>query len=254
MFNVGSEDKEKLRENMEEIKDLIQNRGDDGETSSSIADRSTPDNAGFDETDISDSTQKDSPTGNTGFGQETEENSFERDNTDDFGRDNITHHNRNEPNMNQTPAQQSRVENARNTIQQNTDVNQQVNNQSQNQSQRNNGIQQTEQTQTGNPLQQSRESNNQREESTTQNNASVTDSSRRGGSQKLFLEVERFEKVKNMIQEMQELTSEIEETSGDLESQIDRERESENQAQQLLDNFSDRKNQVEDVVLDSEEN
>ena len=272
MFNVGSEDKEKLRENMEEIKDLIQGRDEDSseEFEPPQETEPSPQDNGFDsDTEPSNlgSNQNDSvnqveQSGGDGFMEESDEDidSGIQQNSGDAG---FQENNNEEPNMGQDTGNgfgQREQNQGQQSVQ-----NQGSSNQVQQTPQQNN-IEQSNQQQTGNPLQQSaqrqpRDDNQKRNESQVVNSSGMQESNQRNegrpsgsGSQKLFLEVERFEKVKDMIDEMQQLTSEIEDTSEDLESQIDRERESENQAQQLLENFSDRKNQVEDVVLDSEEN
>ncbi len=272
MFNVGSEDKEKLRENMEEIKDLIQGRDEDSSKGFEPPQETetSPQDDGFDsqtgpsnlESNQNNPVNQVEETGGDGFLEETDEeiDSGVQQNSGNAGLQETNNEelntaqntgngfNQQEQNQGQQPVQ-----------------NQGSNNQVQQTPQQNN-IEQSNQQQTGNPLQQSaqqqpRDDNQQRNESQVVNSSGIQEGNQRNegrpsgsGSQKLFLEVERFEKVKDMIDEMQQLTSEIEDTSEDLESQIDRERESENQAQQLLENFSDRKNQVEDVVLDSEEN
>lgn len=227
MFNVGSEDKEKLRENMEEIKNLIQGKEDN--SSQEVPSQDNNELGSIEDNGIAESNLDDNPPLNQSSG-----NNFEPAEQDTSPLED----NQNENNIGTS------IQNDNSGIQNDTNEN----NLGGNTGAGNN-------FNTGQDLD-TPEQNQQFSQDNSTENLSTEDTVNNSPkqSQKLFLEVERFEKVKDMIDEMQQLTQDIETTSQDLEDQIEEERESENVAQQLLDNFDDRKREVEGVVLDSEEN
>lgn len=252
MFNVGSEDKEKLRENMEEIKNLIQGRDQENEpqpasTPSSQNNEESSLGSGIEDSDFDNSQPLGSEAGSA-------DNQLDQSETDspDFGEQDTTPDNDSDQvpeggfgsklesqdnigssqNVSQSPQQSTDLQD--NPVQKDTgnDFNSQ-------ESPPVNSNQNSQVVNSTSPQEPQQPQNHEQRSNT---------------GQKLFLEVERFEKVKDMINEMQQLTEDIETTSNDLEDQINDERESENVAQQLLNNFDDRKREVEDVILDSEEN
>jgi hypothetical protein len=241
MFNVGSEDKEKLRENMEEIKNLIQGKEDNSSQEppaqennelgsiedNGIAESNLDNNPPLNQSSEDEGFQADNSQGDIELDDSQGSTDFSNDNTlQDNSSGNLQQDTSSNNLGNQPPASENSFEPGNNEPEQNL----------------------------GTPNNQNKNQFNQQEkkqEELTTNNPS---SRKQDRSEKLFLEVERFEKVKDMIDEMQQLTQDIETTSQDLEEQIDDERESENVAQQLLDNFDDRKREVEGIVLDSEEN
>jgi hypothetical protein len=240
MFNVGSEDKEKLRENMEEIKNLIQGHGDSSNKQPSTANNPAAVNNNNDRISKGNLDRE---------GGSIEESSFDSGSPLNQSSDNPVNSN--------SPSQTEQI--GQEPVNSSQD-NQSFNPGNTSETSIENNVDQANNTPDFSQQDNSQNSSSVEPKTVQQNSApqgketSFDSRSRRDESQKLFLEVERFEKVKDMIEEMQQLTQDIETTSTDLEEQIEDEKESENVAQQLLDNFEDRKQEVESVVLESDEN
>lgn len=236
MFNLGGDDKEKLKENMEEIKELVNSQEQGGSPSPQ---------------ELMDNSQDSAP--------EPQEDSPDRQT----------------PNLNQQSDSQmnpeSETNNDRSSNSQdsmNQDLNNlqnAINNQSQNnqetesepnlgQSSRNNNFDSSRGLNNNSPSSQnpgSRDSNSSSLSGVKSNSdrPDLSDQHRDDeGSETLFLEVDEFNRVKEMVDEMKYLSREMNDLMENLEGGVDEDRRIESEAQDVIDEFSQRREHIESSI------
>ena len=253
MFDLGKGDKEKLEENMEEIKQLV-NEGQDTQTQ---------------ENNDSEDTENFNPDLDTDNFQQTEEETFSEELNSQNNLQDPSDNPQQIGNTNFNPPQQN---NQQNNIQ-NNQQNPRQNNPSQNQ-QNQRQQDQSRQTQKSSELDQEfkamreeikneissieetqRIQENQRQEpnSETQQQEELETSQEmeKESFEKpdpLFLEVENFEDIKQMVEEMHYLTSEMDDVMQHLEAGIKEDKSTVTEANQILKEFQSRSQQIQNTL------
>jgi len=239
MFDLGSGDKEKLEENMEEIKKLV-NEGNQGNQEETLEDEIEPE-----------------------FNQEQETESFQTDNTNQF-KDNLQQgqNSLNQSQNNQQPVSQQPIQDNQNMEEQPIQDNQNIQEQP---------VQDSMNAEEGsNDVTLDREFQEMQEElrneiTSIKNQQDLHQSQRQHKTQQerqesveeeisaepnleenpLFLEVDRFEEIKNMVEEMHYLTNEMNDVMQHLEAGIQEDQETSTEAQQIIQEFEARREKIQ---------
>lgn len=215
MFNLGSNDKEKLKENMEEIKNLVNNQ-----QSSEEVQEDEESGQNQEQPDFSQMNQE--AAENNQFNQsldQTNEQSNIPETEPPQNNDFPNNENDGKELGGQSTQQTSAFSN-------NPQMNQQDNFSNQEQTQE-------PQTQTSNSVP-----------------TAANFSSKSGET--IFLTVERFEQLQDRIEQMRYLSNEIEDVIDHLEAGVQEDDQTQSEAQQLLDDFSSRRSDVEDIITSQE--
>lgn len=220
MFNIGDEDKEKLKDNMDEIKNLINKEGENpqsqNQTDSQFQQVSQQQGTNLDngeskqkqkneleeelESSLQDLDQKE---------QQTQDSNFNQQNNNQFGQESLNNENL-----------------EKNTEQPESDEFANPENNSQGQENKDNFDIQQE--------------NNGNIQSQEQPNFS-------GNS--LFLRVERFRNIEGLVSQMRDLTNQIDQQIGDLERTNEEDRQIKEETHKILSEFSSRRQEMEESLM-----
>jgi hypothetical protein len=244
MFNIGGDDKEKLEENMEEIKNLIsndQNRGNQqqqgGEESGNALNEigQGSDDQAFDEADSEDFPDleenkdllEESETDNTGQMENPQPNQAEGEKIQQNASQRGT------AGVREDAADASRQPNQN----RNTSTNAQRDTSAEQ------GQESVEQLQNEIKGQiSSLEEESQRREETAEGQSE---------EDPLFLDVERFEDIRDMVEEMHYLTTEMDDVMENLSAGIQQDQETAGEANQIVDEFQARRDKIEQILRDN---
>jgi hypothetical protein len=221
MFNLGSNDKEELQENMQEIKNLIQGDEEGGASGQSGMDL---DSGGMNQSQG----QSNQSLGNAGQSQ-NQGGSFE---------DRVRQNHEQEQQQNQSPPGNFSTPDQESG-------NQQTQSQNQGQGQQPSQEQLLNQdSQGGNQQQESQRQQNQGQQQTQ-----ITESHGTASPEEpMFLREEDFLSVEEMIEEMTYLTQEMEDSLDQLKKTVNKERNTTKDALDLVQAFSQRRSEIESTI------
>jgi len=209
MFNVGSQDKEKLKENMKEIKNMIDSGAQEADMQKANQELNSSKNLDDVEHKMNSGSTEDKILSDSNSFEETSQ-STETDN--ELGQEigNLSEENSMDTNIEQK-------------VSRNTGRNM------------------------GSPL------NRQRtEEVSKEERSSDVGAEKRNNT--LFLKVDRFERVKETIKEMKQLSSQIEGTMENLETGLEQDEKTQEDTQSILQEFKNQENQVQNLIETEENN
>ncbi len=224
MFNLGGDDKEKLKENMEEIKDLVNSQQSDKNSAGGVQE----DNSQLDSPPVSEDVPENKSLDgdrDTSIPDETVQNQLRPDNNQgnsNFESESISQENvSQEPRFgNQGPESESKS----------------FNNQ--------------EAGSTGNlesklsKIKGTRSSDAENNVSHGEPDQGLNDSPR----DTLFLEVNEFNRIQEMVDEMKYLSREMNDLMENLEGGVEEDRRLESEAQDVVDEFSQRRDHIESSI------
>ncbi|MFB6193088.1 MAG: hypothetical protein ABEK00_02455 [Candidatus Nanohaloarchaea archaeon] len=251
MFNLGNDDKEKLKENMEEIKNLVNNESQEDET--------TEDNQSQGGPDFSKMNREAAEDSNIAPNEQNFQSSFNGENTEETSssqssaesqppqQNSLSRNQRGEQGQ-ENPVTEGQQLQDRSTRDQASGPQKSQGSNRFSRSQQNNQ-QQVEQSQR--PNQENMSDTSDRTETGRKNaqTAQSADFSKgQESSETIFLTVEHFEEVQDRVEEMRYLSNEIKDVMEHLEAGISEDQRTEEEAQQLLNDFGTRREEVEDIV------
>jgi len=301
MFNLGNDDKEKLKENMEEIKNLVNNQGEEveenklsdekaqqngkpdfSEMNQEAAEQSSfPGQAGDKQATID---QKENATENKKIDSQNPQNPDSNQNQFNSGPTEVSGSKENEMKSNPSrfkSGQDPSEDPGKNSFSSDEFSNSNKNNQPDkgfqqgeenverdNQSNQDSRVQSREEFSrgqssdlTGNQSSPSEEEGrkdrgNRAQEpksSGRQTPRSADFSKGKEDPETIFLTVDHFDQLQDRIEEMRYLSEEIGDVVDHLEAGVSEDKRTENEAQQLLEDFSNRRGEVEEIVSSQEE-
>ncbi|MFO7793409.1 MAG: hypothetical protein R6V35_00335 [Candidatus Nanohaloarchaea archaeon] len=237
MFNLGGNDKEKLKENMEEIKDLVNSQEQGGSPS--------PQELMDDSQDSVTEPQEDSPDRQTPDLNQQSDNQMnpEPDMNNDL------------PSKSQDSMNQD-LNNLQDAINNQSQNNQETENEPDlGQSPRNNNFDSSRGLNDNSSSSQdstSRDSDSSSLSGIKSNSdrPDISDQPSPDGdsSETLFLEVDEFNRVKEMVDEMKYLSREMNDLMENLEGGVEEDRRIESEAQDVIDEFSQRREHIESSI------
>ncbi len=232
MFNLGSNGKNDLEENMEEIKNLIEDGDSGAQDQSSGPGGNGP--GGLDTGDFGESSQND---GSGKSFQDKVRESHEQE----MAQTQSQSPGQNFPGSRGNSSQEVEEENS-NLGQRSPDRDQIMNNHNSGQELQNQS-QQAESTVDKSPL-----ANNQENSTDYQNESSQDSGSETSHSETLFLREEEFRSIRERLEEMNYLTQEMEDSMKSMKKTVRRERDVSKNAKELVNAFSDRRSGVESTI------
>ena len=273
MFNIGGDDKEKLEENMEEIKEIV-NEGNGQPENPADTEQEAGDLSGIQNSDLQGDLSSDDS-----INQDASENTFSSEQSSINGElGNQTSQNfdqsqnrsqqnpapeRGQAQTNQPPANNSPIQNNRVKGQHQQD------NQSGNQRGRQREERRPARGERDNKQTQGEDSTDELEEiqdqlknkisslenqqtSSRLNEASEKEEKEEDLSEEtLFLEVEKFEDIKNMVEEMHYLTTEMDDVMKHLENGIEEDQGTMDEAEEIVSEFQARRDKIETTLRDN---
>ncbi|MFB6180789.1 MAG: hypothetical protein ABEJ93_02840 [Candidatus Nanohalobium sp.] len=221
MFNLGKDDKKDLQENMEEIKDLVSGEGQTSQEDTGRADNS---------------------------GQQSFLNQEEAQEADNFTEPQNTGGQQPAQNMQQPQQIQENVQNQEETAQQGSEQQGQGLDESLRQLKEEIEHQMDEKEKEIEAVENtgSTESYEGTDVDESQATKKLSKMSAEGSS--LFLEVDKFEKVENLVREMRNLSREMGSVMDELEQRSQESGTTEEEAQSILNEFENRRDQLEETV------
>jgi hypothetical protein len=255
MFNIGGDDKEKLEENMEEIKQLVsngQNQENQQEGTGQELDPQMDEEQGI----------SPQPEQNTMM-EETEDTEFQAENTGDQEEDVDDMEEELEQLQNQVQQNQSQQD----EVPQTEETGGQIQPPKQQEQQEGQGVQDSQQgpEETSDDLEglkneiedqistiEEGRKNRSIEEDVAEINKEREEEREQGQKeQPLFLEVENFEQIRDMIEEMHYLTTEMDDVMEHLVVGVEEDQETVQEAGQIMQEFQIRRDKIETKLKDN---
>lgn len=225
MFNIGSKDKDKLKENMEEIKEMIggeQNQAPNNQQPQSQDQFNQP-NEKFE----TGATPNQEPTNTSGGGQPNLEETTSNLETPTETQQTVPETDLQDSNSTQDSFEQPTQDS--------------FSNQGNKQSRANNlETQQPNQT-----VEKTGRTKQEYEEPTKETKKKPSAESK---GETLFLEVNKFNKMQETLKQLRQLSSEIEGTMENLETGLEEDKKTEEDTQKILEDFKDRRDQIEEIM------
>ena len=252
MFNIGGDDKEKLEENMEEIKNLIssdqnnqkQQQNEEKEGGNSLKNISEADNNQEFEESISE-----------GFSEIEEEE--EESQAENLQANNLEQGQNTELEQPQDETSLQEPQNISTGVQEDSSNSRNQpeqlpqNNQSRDsQNRKNNSTPQQPQEDVRELQNQIKDQINSLEKESRRQEGS-TSSQNKSEEEPLFLEVERFEDIRDMVEEMHYLTTEMDDVMESLAAGIQKDQETAGEANQIVGEFQARRDKIEQILRDN---
>jgi len=252
MFNIGGDDKEKLEENMEEIKNLISN-DQEGQQQQNTANenRESPigDEEGFggDQEFGEESSEKFSGFENDEASPENFQNSGPAQNSQEDMQGNI-----NPDASRQETSQNINPQEGATGGQENMQPNQRPQGSENGSSQEENSVAEPQDDDVHRRLQNEiKDQINSIEKETRREGTADEENYNQGSEEPLFLEVERFEDIRDMVEEMHYLTTEMDDVMESLAAGIQQDQETAGEANQIVGEFQARRDKIEQILRDN---
>lgn len=261
MFNFGSDDKEELEQNMQEIKGMIQgeqNRQNDQQGFDDFSDFGNPGQEQRNQQDMKNGfNPQDQSQGNNNFGEQQNRNNSNTSNQASQQSANAQgKNNQNFPQSTQQDSFEQEFGAEASTAKPQSQVGEKIKvpgQPSQNQNSQSQGAPATTsqkdiQNQSSQEPEQEKVSKRSVENHSDRQVVSSSQDSRPSADEPLFLREENFVNVREMIEEMGYLAQELQQNLDEMKDTVRKEKEYSRDAREVVEAYSDRREDIEDII------